>query len=58
MALVTEKFWTQGGYVAKVAGLPDLPRVQLPHPIAGTTRVEMRVVAEQVADAILGRLRG
>ena len=55
---MTEKFWSQGDYVAKVAGVPDLPRVQLPHPVAGRSAVEMVEIAESVADAIIAGLRG
>ena len=58
VALVTEKFWSQGDYVAKVAGLPDLPRVQLPHPVAGTSSEQMTAIAEGVADAVLAGIRG
>jgi hypothetical protein len=58
VALVTEKFWSQGDYVAKVAGMPDLPRVQLPHPVAGRTNDEMEAIAESIADAVLAGMRG
>ena len=58
VALVTEKFWTQGQYVAKVAGMPAVPRVRLPHPVAGTTRADMARVADTVADDIVAELRG
>jgi hypothetical protein len=58
VALVTEKFWSQGHSVAKFAGMPDLPRVQLPHPIAGRSRNEMLEIADSVADEIVAGLRG
>jgi hypothetical protein len=58
VALVTEKFWSQGHSVAKFAGMPDLPRVQLPHPIAGRSLSEMRTIADSVADEIVEGLRG
>lgn len=58
VALVTEKFWTQGQYVAKVAGMPDVPRVGLPHPVAGTTGADMTRIADAVADDIVAELRG
>ena len=35
VALVTSEFWPQGDFVAQSLGMPDVPRVQLPHPIAG-----------------------
>jgi hypothetical protein len=58
VSLVTERFWAQGDSVAAFVGLPDLPRVRLPHPVAGLERLAMRSVAEDVADAILIGLRG
>jgi hypothetical protein len=58
VALVTEKFWTQGHYVAKVAGMPEVPRVMLPHPVAGTSRAAMALIADAIADDIVTGLRG
>lgn len=58
VALVTEEFWEQGNFVAKAFGMPELPRVQLPHPIAGTSSNEMRDVAERLAPVIMRALRG
>jgi len=58
VALVTEKFWPQGEYVAKVAGMPDLPRVQLPHPVAGSSPEQMDAIAARVAEPIVIALRG
>ena len=57
VAFVTEDFWPQGNFVAKSEGMPDVPRVMLPHPVAGTGVDAMRRVAEQVAEEVLGRLR-
>ncbi len=56
VALVTEEFWPQGNFVAQSLGMPDVPRVQLPHPVAGTGVSNMRAVAEQVAPLILEAL--
>jgi hypothetical protein len=36
--------------------MPDIPRVLLPHPVAGSGRANLAVVAEQVADDILAAL--
>jgi hypothetical protein len=58
VSLVTEKFWSQGNSVATFVGMPDLPRVQLPHPVAGLDRDAMQSIADAVADAILAGLRG
>ena len=56
VALVTEDFWPQGDFVAESLGMPDLPRVQLPHPVAGTGEARIRAVAEQYIDEIMDRL--
>lgn len=56
VALVTEEFWAQGDFIASSFGMPDVPRVQLPHPVAGTGSENHRVVAEQVAAEIVDAL--
>ena len=58
MALVTEQFWLQGDSVATSAGMPDIPRVRLPHPVAGSGRDAMRRVADDLAAQIVAVLRG
>ncbi len=58
VALVTEEFWAQGDFVAGAAGMPDLPRQQLPHPVAGSGRQAMADLADRIADDLIGRLRG
>ena len=57
VALVTEDFWPQGNFVAQSLGMPDIPRVQLPHPLAGTGEENLRRVAgETVAEVLQGWL--
>ena len=57
VALVTEDFLPQGNFVAQSLGMPDIPRVQLPHPLAGTGEENLRRVAgETVADVLQGWL--
>ena len=51
--LVTEEFWAQGNFVAQSLGMPDVPRVQLPHPIAGTGAANIQAVAENLVEEIL-----
>jgi len=58
VALVTEKFWPQGDFVASSLGMPDIPRVQLPHPVAGTGAANLQRIADAIAPAILNALRG
>ncbi len=56
LALITEAFWPQGDFVAKSLGMPDIPRLKLPHPIAGTGQVKMSQVAEMLTDSMLEAL--
>ena len=57
VALVTEDFWPQGDFVAQSLGMPDAPRVRLPHPVAGTGEANLRRVADDVVDKILSQLK-
>lgn len=56
VALVTNDFWEQGNFVATAAGMADVPRVQLPHPVASTGRTRMRQIALDVVDDIISAL--
>ena len=56
VALVTEEFWPQGDFVAESLGMPDIPRVRLPHPVAGTGVKNMQKVAAEVAPAVIKAL--
>ena len=56
VALVTSDFWAQGNFVAAAAGMADVPRVQLPHPVASTGRTRMRQIALEVVDDIVSAL--
>lgn len=56
VALVTEKFWPQGNFVANSLGMPDAPRLRLPHPVAGTGEANMQRVAEALAPAVVNAL--
>jgi len=58
VSLVTEKFWPQGDFVAASIGMPDLPRVQLPHPTGGTGAAEMRRIAADIVPSVIAALRG
>ena len=55
IALVTEEFWPQGDFMAKSFGMPSVPRVKLPHPIAGSGEANMEAVAAQMVDEIVDR---
>ena len=58
VALVTEEFWEQGHFVARAAGMPDVPRLRLPHPVAGTGSKAMARTAADLAPQILAALEG
>ncbi|MPY91751.1 MAG: hypothetical protein GEV08_01415 [Acidimicrobiia bacterium] len=56
VALVTSEFWAQGDFVARSVGMPDVPRVMLPHPVAATGVENIRRVADSIRDAVLAGL--
>ncbi len=58
VALVTEDFWEQGDFVALSFSMPGIPRVRLPHPIAGTGKAAMANVAEAHIRTIVDALKG
>lgn len=58
VALVTSEFWAQGDFVARSVGMPDVPRVMLPHPVAATGAENLRRVAQSIRDEVLARLAG
>ena len=56
IALVTTEFWAQGDFVARSAGMPDVPRVELSHPVAGSGHANMDEVARRIAPQIVSIL--
>lgn len=57
-ALISEKFWDAAGFVARSVGMPDVPRVRLPHPVAGTGTVRIGEIALGAAPDVLAAWRG
>ncbi len=55
VSLVTEDFWPQGDFVAQSVGMPTVPRVKLPHPVAGTGEARMQEIADNIVDEIVDR---
>ena len=53
VALVTEEFWPQGDFFATSTGMPKIPRIKLPHPVAGTGEDKMTEVATNIAPLII-----
>ena len=58
VALVTDEFWPQGDFVSQSLGMPDVPRIRLPHPLAGTGEANLLRVAREITPAILAALAG
>ncbi len=56
LAFVTEDFWPQGDFVAAAAGMPDLPRLCLPHPVAGSGKAALAALAARVTEEVIARL--
>ena len=57
MAIVTSKFSVQGDFVARAEGMPDIPRVEVPHPVAGSGADVMAATAAHVCAQIIDRLQ-
>jgi hypothetical protein len=58
VALVTSVFWEQADFVARAAGMTAAPRLELPHPVAGTGPEAMAALAEDIAPRIVALLGG
>ena len=58
MSLVTNEFWKQGNFVARAAGMSDAPRVELPHPVAGSGEAKMFEVAQAIVPRLLAVFSG
>ncbi|MEM7466207.1 MAG: hypothetical protein AAF387_04915 [Pseudomonadota bacterium] len=58
IAFVTADFWKQGNFVAQAQGMPDVPRIKLPHPVAGTGQSAMQTLAGSIVDEIISVLTG
>jgi hypothetical protein len=57
IAFVTEKFRPQGDFVARAEGMPDVPRVIVPHPVAGIGRDAMGALALEISAEVIARLQ-
>jgi hypothetical protein len=57
-ALVTDKFLQPASFVARAAGMPALPRIRLPHPVAGTGPDRIAEIAEGAVAGIFASWRG
>jgi hypothetical protein len=58
VALVTDVFVPQADFVSAAAGMPDIPRVVMAHPVAGSGDVAMVRTAAQIVPEIVAYLQG
>ena len=58
VALVTTPFWPQGDFVARSVGMPDIPRLQLPHPVAASGKERMHEIALEIRAELVTLLQG
>jgi hypothetical protein len=57
VTLVTDDFLEQGNFVARSVGMPAIPRIRLPHPVAGTGRDAMANIARGVRPEIVAAFK-
>ena len=58
VCLLTDKFSDQADFVSRAAGMPDMPRVILPHPVAGSGFERIRQVAGDIIEQVVTSLKG
>jgi len=56
VSIVTTKFVDEAHFVARATGIPDLPLVVVPHPVAGRDESYQRGIARQIAGSLLEAL--
>jgi hypothetical protein len=56
VALATERFADEARFVARAAGMPQVPLIILPHPVAGRDRQFHEELARKVAPQIVAAL--
>ena len=58
VTLVTDDFLEQGNFIARSVGMPAIPRIRLPHPVAGTGAEAITRVARDIQPEILAAFQG
>ena len=56
VCLLTHQFSDQGDFIARAAGMPGIPRVILPHPVAGSGIENIRKIADDIVDRVVASL--
>jgi hypothetical protein len=51
-AVITDAFWAQSELVARSVGMPDVPRVRVPYPLAGTPHDTIAAAARDAVDQV------
>jgi hypothetical protein len=57
-ALISEKFIEASGFVARSVGMPAIPRVSLPHPVAGAGSERIEAIARAAVPQIIAMWAG
>jgi hypothetical protein len=57
-ALVTVRFAEACSFIARSVGMPDIPRVHLPHRVAGTGSARIATIAHAAAPAVVATWKG
>lgn len=58
VALVTDEFEDEAHFVARAAGMPAVPMVFVPHPVAGTPTEHRAALADRVGPVCAALLEG
>lgn len=58
VVMVTAAFAEQAAFVARAAGMPGIPTVTLPHPVAGSPAAALDALAAEVAPRCRALLEG
>ena len=61
VTVITDRFWDHSELVARAEGMPAIPRIEVPYPIAGTGPAAVaaagRAAAPDIHRALLGHSR-
>jgi hypothetical protein len=58
LALISEKFGLAAQFVARSVGMPEVPRLKLPHPVAGSGMDRIAAIADAAAADVVAAWRG
>lgn len=56
VTLICEVFWDLSVWIAEALGMPDMPRIRIPYPVAGIGPQAQDAVAESIVPQILTKL--